>query len=119
MRRRRALPLAALALALATAGCGTEDEPAPPQAQPDAVTIDMKDVKYTPQNTTVGVGEKVVWTNSDPFAHTVTKSTGPGKPFDSGTVAGGKTYTLTFAEPGKVAYFCEIHPNQIGSITVE
>lgn len=119
MTRGRALLLPCLLLALLAPGCGTKDEPAAPQTDPDAVTIDMKDVKYVPQNATVAVGKKVVWTNSDAFAHTVTKSTGPGKGFDSGTVAAGKTYEQTFTTPGKISYYCEIHPNQVGSLTVE
>jgi plastocyanin len=109
-------------LALAAAGCGGEEEEAPPAGGGGGgagVTIDMKDIKYVPEDATAKAGDTVTWTNSDAVAHTVTKSDGPGEDFDSGTIAAGKTYQMAFQEPGKISYVCTIHPNQTGTLTIE
>ncbi len=117
--RRVATVLIGAALALGACG-GEEEEPAGGgAAAAGGVTIDMKDIKYVPADATVPVGSTVTWTNSDAVAHTVTKESGPGPDFDSGTIAAGKTYEETFPEPGEIAYVCTIHPNQTGTLTVE
>ena len=120
---------ACLALAGGTlAACGGDDEdsaspapattPVPTQkpASAGVVKVDMKDIKYVPQNATVKVGQTVRWTNSDPVAHTVTAKS--GSTIDSGTIDPGKTYEAKFDKAGKVDYVCTIHPNQKGSVTV-
>ena len=67
----------------------------------------------------VKAGGTITWTNEDSFAHTVTKGSGPGAKFDSGTVDGGGTFKHKFDTAGKIDYVCTIHPNQTGTITVE
>ena len=132
MTKRLAPVLLSLALALAVPACGGDDgdeEAAPPPKAPAdtggaagggrTVEVDMKDIKFIPADVTVQSGGKIVWTNSDPFEHTVTKQSGPGRQFDSGEVAAGKKYEQTFTAPGKIGYFCKIHPQQKGTITVE
>ena len=126
-------PMTILAACLALAGgtlaaCGGDDEdsastapattPVPTQkpAAPDVVAVDMKDIKYVPQNVTAKVGQTVRWTNSDPVAHTVTAKS--GSKIDSGTIAPGKTYEAKFDKAGRVDYVCAIHPNQKGTVTV-
>ena len=47
---------------------------------PDTVDISMEGTQYVPQQETVEPGTLVLWTNNDPFNHTVTS----GNP-DSGT----------------------------------
>lgn len=98
------------------AGCGGQAEPA---AELPPNTVDMKDIKYVPAALTVKAGTTVTWINSDAVAHTVTKESGPGADFDSGTLIKGKTYKRRFDASGAVAYLCTIHPNQRGTITVE
>jgi plastocyanin len=117
---RRSIALALLALAVGGAGCAGErtSEPAAGGGG-SGVTIDMKDIKYVPDRATVKAGQTVLWTNSDSVAHTVTKDSGPGPDFDSGTIAAGKTYEQKFDEPGTIAYLCTIHPNQTGTLDVQ
>ena len=105
------------ALAVAAGGCGGGEEPAAKDPAPN--TVDMKNIKYVPDALTVAAGTTVTWTNSDAVGHTVTKESGPGADFDSGTIVKGKTFKQAFEEPGAVAYVCTIHPNQRGTITVE
>lgn len=122
------LAILAAALCLAVAGCGGDDDDAastsPPPTVPAATTppadaaveIDMKDIKYVPARASAKVGQTVRWTNSDPVAHTVTATS--GSDVDSGTINPNDTYEAKFTRAGTVAYFCEIHPNQKGTVTV-
>jgi plastocyanin len=41
-----------------------------------------------------------------------------GKLFDSGNIAPGESFSFTFEEAGTVEYFCDIHPNMQGRVTV-
>jgi plastocyanin len=64
---------------------------------------------------TVAPGAKVPVRNSDGAPHTVT-----GSGFDSGTVGGGASGTLSApTKPGSYAFHCEIHPSMTGSLTVK
>ena len=83
------------------------------------VEVGMEGIKYVPMAVTVPVGGTVKWTNSDTPTHTVTKQSGPGAKFDSGTMNPGDNFEQKFTEAGKVNYFCEIHPFQKGTVTVE
>lgn len=65
---------------------------------------------------TVAAGTTVEWTNQDDVPHTATADEGA---FDSGTLNTGDSYEFTFDEPGTFSYFCEVHPNMTGTITVE
>jgi plastocyanin len=84
---------------------------------------------FEPKEITANLGEtnKVVWTNDDTTAHTVTTDTGYNDPtsgeFDSmatiGLILPGQTYEFLFTEPGGYAYHCEPHPWMTGAVTVE
>ena len=128
--------LLSVVLGLVAAGCGGDDEdqelggagtteqPADTGAGGGAaagrtVQVGMQDIKYVPNAVRVKTGDTVRWTNSDSVTHTVTKKGGPGEKFDSGNMAVGAKYAQKFDTPGKVDYFCKIHPNQRGTVTVE
>ncbi|MGH3650102.1 MAG: cupredoxin domain-containing protein [Acidimicrobiia bacterium] len=64
----------------------------------------------------ISAGTTVTVTNDDAVAHTWTSEDGV---FNSGTLAGGETFDFTFENPGEYAYFCSIHAEMTGSITVE
>jgi plastocyanin len=38
--------------------------------------------------------------------------------FNSGNISPGAQYTHTFDAPGDYAYFCEIHPEMTGTMSV-
>ncbi len=85
---------------------------------------------FKPATVTVKKGTKVVWTNTTPVDHTVTRCTkaacgvtgGTGKQlkFGSPTLAPHKTYTFLFTGVGTYRYFCNIHGYGLmhGMITV-
>lgn len=120
------LVLAAALLAMCTAcGSSSYSTPATPTPAPTPtgngtpVSIVsgasvMTTTAYAPNPVTVAVGGSVTWTNGDNTAHT---STGPS--WNSGTIAPGSSYTMTFSSAGTFTYHCSIHPNMTGTVTVQ
>ncbi len=79
-------------------------------------SVQIEAMEYTPKTIEIAVGDVVVWTNDDGFAHTVTADDGT---FDSGDIEGGQTFAFTFNEAGTFAYHCDIHPDMVGRVTVK
>ena len=76
--------------------------------------------------TTIGVSNKVVWTNTDTIPHSVTGEgyvdAISGK-FDSIEQQGklirpGETFEFVFTKTGEYLYHCEPHPQMRGKVTV-
>lgn len=113
---RLALGLLAL-LAIVLSGC--LGAPATPTGIPEA-HVEMKNIAFVPKELTIQAGTTVVWTNDDPFQHTVTSGIrgSPTGLFDQ-TVDAGQTFSYTFKDPGTYPYFCRIHPGMDGTITVQ
>jgi plastocyanin len=84
-------------------------------------SIAAEKVKFAPVDLRVAPGTTVVWTNNDPFAHTITSDDGL---FDSGLINQGETFSFTFTEPGVYQYYCQPHggpglSGMSGTIVVE
>jgi plastocyanin len=75
---------------------------------------------FSPNPVQVSVGSTVTWTNDDTQPHTVTsgENVTPDGKFDSGIMAPAATLEHTFTEAGDYPYFCLLHPNQVGTISV-
>jgi len=101
---RRALLPAAAALALAATPASAAEH-----------VVDMPGKYFEPPSTTLLVGDTVTWKNSDSFGHDVAAFDGS---FESGLLASGARYSVTFARSGHVAYRCTIHPFMAGSLDV-
>jgi plastocyanin len=113
--RRHAL-LAALLGAALLAGCGGDDDPAPaPAATTD--TIRIAEFLYDPDPATVKAGVKVAVTNADDAPHTLTEK-GGSPSFDSDTIKGKASGSVTFSKPGTYSYYCQFHPTMAGTVTV-
>jgi plastocyanin len=78
-------------------------------------TVSIEGFAFEPSTIEVSAGTEVTWTNGDPEEHTVTADDGT---FDSGPIAGGKSYSVTVDQSGAVAYFCAIHPTMKGTLRV-
>jgi plastocyanin len=70
---------------------------------------------FSPNPVEVKVGETVTWINDDSGRHTVTSKDGV---FDSGIMGKGQSFSFTFDKAGEYQYFCEPHPNMVGTVVV-
>jgi plastocyanin len=118
MTQRFAMTLAAFAV-LAAAGCGSSST-SPSQSTAD-VTVQMVGDKgnqsYSPNPTTMKVGQTIAWHNADSITHTSTKD---GGGFDTGNVnAGANSAPIAMSTAGTFTYHCTLHPGMIGTITVQ
>jgi nitrite reductase (NO-forming) len=75
---------------------------------------------YAPNPIEVGVGDTITWTNDDTQPHTATsgEAVTPDGNFDSGIMAPAATFDFTFTEAGEYPYFCLLHPNMVGTVSV-
>jgi nitrite reductase (NO-forming) len=75
---------------------------------------------YQPNPVQVSVGDTVTWTNDDSQPHTATSGEAviPDGRFDSGIMAPAATFDFTFTEAGEYPYFCLLHPNMVGTVSV-
>jgi plastocyanin len=111
--------LFAITLALAGSACGSSG-PAAPTASAD-VTISMLgdrgNQSYSPNPTTMRVGQTVAWKNTDSTAHDAAQDAGR---FATAIVnAGATSAPLTMSTAGTFTYHCTIHPGMVGTITVQ
>jgi len=84
-------------------------------SNPADQNITIADFSYNPDNVTVPLGTKVIWTNNGPSEHTVTSDTNI---FNSGTIAVGHQWNYTFTVVGTYPYHCAIHPMMHGVVIV-
>lgn len=87
--------------------------------------------QFSPATITVKVGTVVKWTNLSNKTHEITSNPGKqlsttvlppgGKPFDSGFLRPGASFTFSFQVPGVYRYFCLIDckGNPSGSVIVQ
>jgi plastocyanin len=81
----------------------------------------LSDNAYQPNPVQISVGDTVTWTNDDATPHTVTSGENgtPDGRFDSSIMATQHTFAHTFTEgPGEYPYFCTLHPNMVGRVSV-
>ena len=108
--------MALAGLALATFGLPA----APASGAPASAKVDMRSVRFEPQEVAVAVGGTVTWTNHDPQTHQVTAnngsfSSGPCRAgAGPGCIPTGKSYSETFGQAGRIPYYCSTHggPNR-------
>ena len=70
----------------------------------------------------VKVGGGVTWANNDSQVHTAISGTAgsddPGSVFDSGILSLGATFDFVFDRAGTHDYYCTLHPQMVGKVTV-
>ena len=88
-------------------------------AAPDAaVTTQL--FTFKPDQLEITPGTRVMFTNQDEIAHTVTSGT-PDKPdrtFDIRLDGKGASGSVAFTRPGVFSYFCARHPAMRGAVHV-
>ena len=82
---------------------------------PGVVDVSIEDFAFSPSALLVPAGTTVRWTNNDTVPHTVTSDAGL---FDSGTLQPGDSFEFLFDTPGTFGYFCSLHPEMVGTVTV-
>jgi plastocyanin len=91
--------------------------PGPVSVAPATTTasVGAKDNMFDPPTINIQPGTTVRWTNTGKNPHTVTDR---DKRFDSGDIAPGGQYTVTFHSPGTYHYYCKHHKGMEGTIVV-
>jgi len=102
-----------------------EQQQSQPQNQGNSVSIvpsssSLTTDGYAPIPFQASVGTTVTWTNDETQPHTVTsgENATPTPQFDSGIMAPAATFEHTFTEAGVYPYFCLLHPNMVGTVSV-
>ena len=80
---------------------------------------------FEPNPINANVGDTVTWTNKDTTPHTVTSGSAgqPDGKFDSSPnfnplLAPQQSFSHTFTEAGDYPYYCGLHPNMVGTVTI-
>lgn len=88
--------------------------------------LDDNGIDYDPKDAqaTLGINNRVIWTNDDSTGHTVTPDhrhvDGYSGEFKSqGIIAPGESYEFLFTEKTELSYHCEPHPWMRATISVE
>lgn len=120
------LSLAAIVGAGAACGSYSSMSPTSPTTPTTATTSadvtigiqgDRGSQSYSPNPTTMRVGQTVAWHNGDAITHTATADAAG---FNTGSVTAGSTSApVMMSTAGTFTYHCTIHPGMIGTITVQ
>ena len=98
-----------------------DGQDAAPEGEPTATdTVQARNVAFEPADIEVTAGTTVTWVNEDLVNHTVTSGSAgdPDGMFDEPLPSEGDDVTVTFEETGTVAYYCDLHRNMVGTVTV-
>ena len=113
---------------------GNNQTATPPAANPGGETVAVAITQgasskganaFSPSSAQIKVGDTVVWTNEDATPHTVTSGSNgqPDGNFDSSPnlsplMASGQTFEHAFGDAGQYSYYCQLHPNMVGTVSV-
>ena len=84
-------------------------------AAPATHTVVIEGLAYKPATLVVKRGDTIVWTNRDPYPHTVTDK----GVFDSRSIAPAASWRYKATKAGEYPYTCTFHPNMLGTLRVE
>ena len=77
--------------------------------------VQIKGMKFVPDDLVVQTGDTVTWVNNDIVAHDVTDD--PGKAWSSSAIQNGESWSRVIE--GDVDYYCSLHVVMKGKIRVE
>ena len=94
----------------------------------EGASLESNERNYVPDDVrgVLGLSNKVVWTNNDITAHTVTNDDYVDRvngPFDSveqmgSLIVPGETFEFTFTAEGEYSYYCTPHPYMRGVVEI-
>lgn len=84
---------------------------------PTALTVQVDDMKFSPADAHIKVGETVTWKFSDKVPHNVQGIGDKAMGINSAIIDKGE-YSYTFTVAGTYRYMCSLHPQMRGTITV-
>lgn len=119
MAKLRIAPIA-IALGLLLAACGgggddgtaSDDTTTPKPSGATGPTVELKDLKFTPDKITAKTGEVVTWVWKENVLHNVS-----GDGFKSDNLSDG-TFEHTFTKAGSYDYQCTLHSGMTGTVEV-
>jgi plastocyanin len=77
--------------------------------------VSIRGFAFTPATIEVAVGDTVVWTNDDQFAHTTSADSSA---WSSPELRFGERFTWVASTPGRFYYHCAAHPVMRGILVV-
>src|SRR4051794_29854296 len=83
-------------------------------ARSATVQIVIEKLVFSPAEASAKVGDTIEWVNKDILAHSATAKTAGWDVL----IPPGKTARLQVKAAGRVDYFCKLHPNMKGRVTV-
>lgn len=95
---------------------GQDSAPIPVNATVVSIVDNSGSDSYSPNPVEIEVGETVAWVNDDSTVHTATSNDGI---FDSEVLFRGDSFSYTFDIEGEYPYFCDIHPNMVGTVVAK
>lgn len=79
-------------------------------------TVEIRDYDFFPRDLTVESGMRLTWINRDSVPHDATDE---GGGWGTGVLNQGESAELTFDSPGTYRYYCTIHPDMKGTLSVQ
>jgi plastocyanin len=117
-----------VALAAAAAACSSSSSPSPssttsPPTSGASAAVSIPNNARTLTTSAFGAnplvvsaGTTVTWTNNDTIAH---DAAADGGMWNSGILSPGQSFPFRFTTAGTFTYKCTLHPNMVGTITVQ
>ncbi|MFE3188630.1 cupredoxin family copper-binding protein [Nocardia sp. NPDC059240] len=87
-------------------------------AGPAAVTVEVKDMKFSPADVTIKAGDTVTWKFDDSRPHDVQGVGDTSLGINSPIIHKGE-WSHTFTTAGTYRYICSLHPDMKGTVTVQ
>jgi plastocyanin len=103
---RRGTALVALGALLAALAAGS--------ARAEVIQVRIEKLAFTPEQVAAHVGDTIQWVNADFLAHTATARNGAWDVM----IAPNTTKSVVLKADGTVDYYCKLHPNMTGQVSV-
>jgi len=83
-------------------------------ARAEVVQVRIEKLGFTPAQVSAHVGDTIEWVNADFVAHTATARNGAWDVM----IPANATKSVVLKADGTVDYYCKLHPNMTGSVSV-